>query len=240
MEIRKIKFKYMEFRVLRSNEIQVRPTDTKEKGKATLLLYQDARCAMDILDESVGSENWQKEYYEVKGNVYCKIGILTENGWVWKADCGTESNVDAEKGEASDAFKRAAVCWGIGRELYSSPKIRIACPDNYYWKDKMTMTFTVKEIVWGENKELKSLIILDKYGREAYNYSEGKETKPVQKEKKSNCDILKEFCGEKKKEEGIDKDELLRFWNYYCPKMDEWDNTVQPEKLWKRWLETKK
>ena len=93
----------MTFRNLFQSEIQIRPTDTKYKGSATLLLYQDARCAMDILDETIGSEKWQKEYYEVKGNVYCRIGILTENGWVWKGDCGIESNVDAQKGEASDA-----------------------------------------------------------------------------------------------------------------------------------------
>lgn len=237
MEIRRIKFKNMEFRVLRSNEIQVRPTDTKYKGKATLLLYQDARCAMDILDETVGSENWQKEYYEVKGNVYCKIGILTENGWVWKADCGTESNVDAEKGEASDAFKRAAVCWGIGRELYSTPKIRVDCPDSYYYNDKMTMTFTVKEIVWGENKELKSLIILDKYSNEVYNYSGTTETKEAPT--RSNLEILKSYCGALKNQDGVDQDDLLRFYRWYENKVNGYDRVLKPEILWNKWLTTR-
>lgn len=228
----------MEFRSLKSNEIQVRPTDTKSKGKATLLLYQDARVGMDILDDTVGPMNWSKEYYEVAGNVYCKVGIRNpETGeWTYKADCGTESNVDAEKGQASDAFKRAVVNWGIGRELYNTPRIKIDCPENYYYNDRMTMTFSVKTIEF-ENKECKKLVIVDKFGKEVYNY--GGSRKEVS-ESKSNCDILKEFCGEKKREEGIDKDELLRFWNYYCPKMDGWDNTVQPDKLWKRWLETKR
>lgn len=229
----------MEFRVLRNNEIQVRPTDTKYKGKATLLLYQDARCAMDILDETVGSENWQKEYYEVKGNVYCKIGILTENGWVWKADCGTESNVDAEKGEASDAFKRAAVCWGIGRELYSTPKIRVDCQDSYYYNDKMTMTFTVKEIVWGENKELKSLIILDKFGNEVYNYSEGNEAKPKEAPTRSNLEILKSYCGALKNQDGVDQDDLLRFYRWYENKVNGYDRVLKPEILWNKWLTTR-
>lgn len=228
----------MEFRSLKSNEIQVRPTDTKSKGKATLLLYQDARVGMDILDDTVGPMNWSKEYYEVAGNVYCKVGIRNpETGeWTYKADCGTESNVDAEKGQASDAFKRAVVNWGIGRELYNTPRIKIDCPENYYYNDRMTMTFSVKTIEF-ENKECKKLVIVDKFGKEVYNY--GGSRKEVS-ESKSNCDILKEFCGEKKREEGIDKDELLKFWNYYCPKMDGWDNTVQPDKLWKRWLETKR
>ena len=60
----------MKFRELKATEVQVRPTDTKIKGQATLLLYQDARVFMDILDETVGNENWQKEYYEVKGGKY--------------------------------------------------------------------------------------------------------------------------------------------------------------------------
>lgn len=41
-----------------------------------------------------------------------------ESEWVWKWDTGSESNVEKEKGQVSDAFKRAAVKWGIGRFLY--------------------------------------------------------------------------------------------------------------------------
>lgn len=231
----------MEFRKLKASEVQVRPTDTKNKGRATLLLYQDARVFMDILDETVGNENWQKEYYEVKGNVYCRIGIRNQFGeWVWKSDCGSESNVDAEKGEASDSAKRAAVCWGIGRELYQTPKVRINCPDNYYYNDKMTMTFSVKEIEW-EGKTLKSLVILDKFGKEVYNYGEGgkvQEEKP--KDERSNLEILKTYCGAMKNQEGTDKDELLKFYNYYEPLMSEWRMKVKPESLWNKWLQSKR
>lgn len=45
--------------------------------------------------------------------------------WITKEDVGELSNVAANKGRASDAFKRAATNWGIGRELYSSPKIQL-------------------------------------------------------------------------------------------------------------------
>lgn len=230
----------MEFRKLKASEVQVRPTDTKNKGRATLLLYQDARVFMDILDETVGNENWSKEYYEVKGNVYCRIGIKTADGWVWKADCGSESNVDAEKGEASDSAKRAAVCWGIGRELYQTPKVKINCPDSYYYNDKMTMTFSVKEIEW-EGKILKSLVIVDKFGKEVYNYGEGgkvQEEKP--KDERSNLEILKTYCGAMKNQDGIDKDELLKFYNYYEPLMSEWRMKVKPESLWNKWLQSKR
>lgn len=231
----------MEFRKLKASEVQVRPTDTKNKGRATLLLYQDARVFMDILDETVGNENWQKEYYEVKGNVYCRIGIRNQFGeWVWKADCGSESNVDAEKGEASDSAKRAAVCWGIGRELYQTPKVKINCPDSYYYNDKMTMTFSVKEIEW-DGKTLKNLVILDKFGKEVYNYGEGgkvQEEKP--KDERSNLEILKTYCGAMKNQEGTDKDELLKFYNYYEPLMSEWRMKVKPESLWNKWLQSKR
>ena len=89
---------------------------------------------MTILDETVGPENWQREHYECKGNLYCRVGIRMQRQdgsveWVWKSDCGTESYTDKEKGESSDSFKRACVNWGIGRELYTAPCIFINVPD---------------------------------------------------------------------------------------------------------------
>lgn len=232
----------MEFRALKASEIQVRPTDTKTKGAATLLLYQDARCAMDILDETVGNENWQKEYYDVKGNVYCRIGIFSSNGWTWKADCGTESNMDAEKGEASDAFKRAAVCWGIGRELYSGPRIKVRnLPDSYYYNDKLTMTFSVKSITYVD-KKIESIIIVDRNGNVVYSYGVGESTQVTNETAvgKTNVDILREFCGSKKTEAGVDRDDLKRFWEWYEPKVNGFNNRLKPEILWNKWCETKR
>jgi hypothetical protein len=110
----------------------------KEGKGLVLLLYKDARVDQNILDETVGTENWQREHYECKGNLFCRVGIDTNAivskdapqecfgaRWVWKADCGTESNTEAQKGEASDSFKRACFNWGIGRELYTAPFIWI-------------------------------------------------------------------------------------------------------------------
>lgn len=91
---------------------------SKYKPEATCVAYVDSRDVQKLLDEVVGPENWQDEYYAVKNNLFCKIGIRVNGEWTWKGDCGTESNVDKEKGEASDAFKRAAVKWGPGRFLY--------------------------------------------------------------------------------------------------------------------------
>ena len=100
------------FRSLRPDEVDVRPSQIKETGgqtKVDLLLYQDARCGQNILDESVGTLNWQKKYEYVGSLLFCLIGIRNpETGeWIWKSDVGSESNVEKEKGLASDCFKRA-------------------------------------------------------------------------------------------------------------------------------------
>ena len=92
---------------------------SKFKAEATCVAYIDARNVMDILDDIVGPENWQDDYKVIDGNLLAGIGILTEKGWIWKWDTGTESNIEKEKGQMSDAFKRAGVKWGIGRFLYS-------------------------------------------------------------------------------------------------------------------------
>ena len=110
------------------------------KWGASCVAYIDARDVQDILDEVVGQANWQVKYEEHKNNMFCSIGInadvevrdkenlvtsVGKSGWVWKSDCGTESQVEKQKGEASDAFKRAAVMWGVGRFLYSKKIIKL-------------------------------------------------------------------------------------------------------------------
>ena len=88
---------------------------------ANCVAYIDSRDVQDLLDEVCGPEKWQTRFSEHKGNLFCEIGIRINDLWIWKSDCGTESQVEKQKGEASDAFKRAAVMWGIGRFLYSLP-----------------------------------------------------------------------------------------------------------------------
>tara|TARA_R110000796_G_scaffold72775_5_gene164163 strand:+ start:5700 stop:6176 length:477 start_codon:yes stop_codon:yes gene_type:complete len=87
-------------------------------GKASCVAYIDARDAQDLLDDVIGPGNWATEYYEACGLLMCKVGIFVDGHWVWKSDTGSESNVEKNKGHASDAFKRACVSWGIGRFLY--------------------------------------------------------------------------------------------------------------------------
>lgn len=117
----------IKIRALRADEIEVRVAQVGEKG-VQLLLYKDSRCDKRILDEIFGVNGWANCYSEIKGNLYCSIMIYdNETGmWIQKQDCGVESNTEKEKGEASDAFKRAAFNIGIGRELYT--KIFIYVP----------------------------------------------------------------------------------------------------------------
>lgn len=110
----------MKFRLLRADEIDCRISTVTEKG-LSLLLYKDARCDMNILDETVGPENWERSHVVINGNLFCNVGIRCGDFWVTKQDVGTESYTEKEKGEASDSFKRACFNWGIGRELYTAP-----------------------------------------------------------------------------------------------------------------------
>lgn len=91
---------------------------SKFKPQAQCVAYVDARDVMKLFDEVCGAENWQDKYYEVSGMLFCEIGVKVGDEWVFKGDTGSESNIEKEKGHSSDAFKRAAVKWGVGRFLY--------------------------------------------------------------------------------------------------------------------------
>jgi len=91
---------------------------SKNKPQATCVAYIDARDAMSRLD-AVCVYGWHRRHTEVKGRIYCEVGIvMPDSSVLWRSDCGTESNTEAEKGESSDSFKRACVNFGIGRFLY--------------------------------------------------------------------------------------------------------------------------
>ena len=109
------------FRFLTADEIECRVAQCSDMG-VQLLLYKTARTDAALLDE-VYPDAWQNDFKVIDGKMYGGIGIKVNSEWLWRWDCGTESNMEAEKGEASDAFKRAGFKWGIGAEPYSSPFI---------------------------------------------------------------------------------------------------------------------
>lgn len=242
----------LKFRKLRADEIQVRPTDTKRKGSCLLLLYQDARCAMNILDETVGCD-WQKDYKEVNGNIYCGIAIKIDDEWRWRWDCGsfTAKEDDMQsKADASDATKRAAVCWGIGRELYNTPKLQVKCPDSYYYNDRMNMSFTVSKIEWDSNDNLSELVVVDKFNHVVYDFKNGgtnlfnaqnntsmrvPSAPTVENTTIDNKASLIQFCKEKKAEIG-ESEQLNKFYKYYVEKCNEWNKyKVDWQKKWSSW-----
>lgn len=161
--------------LLTKDDIEVKVKQITAKG-CLLLLYKTARVDMAMLDKIYGVGNWQCDYKVVNNNLYCGIGVLVNNNWVWKWDCGVESREDGEgnekKGEASDAFKRAGFKWGIGRELYTAPFIWVNVPTeldeskstNNKKIYKLVNTyekFKVSKIEYDSNRNISFLEIVD-------------------------------------------------------------------------------
>jgi len=159
------------FRLLRADEIECRVAQCSDKG-VSILLYKTARTDADLLDETVGPENWENDFKLVDGVLYGGIGILFGNRMVWKWDAGTESNTEAEKGRASDAFKRAGFKHGIGRELYSAPFIWVGADkcdikQGKNGKPQCSDNFEVSEIAYDAQERICKLRITLK-GKEVY------------------------------------------------------------------------
>ena len=238
------------FRFLNPDEVEVRPNKTTDKT-IQLLLYQDARCAMNILDSTLGPMAWQREYYEAGGLLFCKIGIYDseKNQWIWKGDTGSKSNIEEDKGLASDAFKRAAVAWGIGRELYTTPRIIIDLSEKDFFNGKVCQTFHVGEMEVNEGVITK-LTILDKWDKVRFSFTSNKEESTIVETKEpasvaSNNEAIKEFCSSMKGNEGIDIRQLKKFYTLYTgpSKKDpsksvaECFPKIKPQALWEKWLE---
>lgn len=171
------------FRLLQADEIDCRVAQvvTRASGPvASLLLYKDARVDQNILDEVFGIYGWQRRHEIIGGNLFCTVSVLnpTTGEWVSKQDVGVESNAEAEKGQASDAFKRACFNLGIGRELYSAPRIVIPLQAGEYkeqgGKVKCYATFGVKSIGYDAKECINALEIADNKGAIRYQLGRAK------------------------------------------------------------------
>jgi hypothetical protein len=169
----------MEIRLLQANEIDVRVQSVKKTSKGVgciLLLYKDARVDMKILDEVYGPNGWQRTHEVINDNLFCNVDTWDNEKkcWIRKHDVGVESNTEKQKGEASDAFKRACFNVGIGRELYTAPFIWIDLKDGEYTESngKLQVStfakFSVKSIGYNKEREIISLEIIDSKNTSRY------------------------------------------------------------------------
>lgn len=169
----------MQFRTLTASEIECRIGMVKDNG-LTILLYKNARVDMDILDETFGVFGWKREHSRDNANCTVSVFCSERNEWVSKEDTGTESNTEAEKGLASDSFKRACVNWGIGRELYTAPFIWIGSGDCTIQNRKCFDKFTVAEIGYDDRRRICDLSIRNEKTRKiVFEYHAGKKAKPT-------------------------------------------------------------
>lgn len=94
----------------------------RDKTRGSALAYIDARNVMERLDQVVGLQNWQTSYGESAGSITtCTLSLRINDEWIYKTDGAGKTQVEGEKGAISDALKRAAVQFGIGRYLYLFP-----------------------------------------------------------------------------------------------------------------------
>lgn len=169
------------FRLLKASEIDCRISTVKEKG-FSILLYKDARCDMNILDETVGQMGWKREHVRDNANCIVSLWDKDKKQWISKEDTGTESFTEKAKGLASDSFKRACFNWGIGRELYTAPFIWINAVQGEVFKktDGKFSSYAkmrLQTINYKENGDIESVVIVDKLGN--VRFGSGKAKSPV-------------------------------------------------------------
>ena len=142
---------------LNIDQVEFRVQSINKGGYATLLVYKDARADQQRLDDAVGPLNWQRRH--TGGNHNCIVSIWCDEKkeWVAKEDTGTESNTEADKGLASDSFKRACFNWGIGRELYDYPVISVKLNQDEFKveNNRVKQTWNLKLKSWSWYAEFK-------------------------------------------------------------------------------------
>lgn len=185
-------------RKLKAEEIECRVATCNEKG-CSLLLYKTARVDRAILTEMYG-DLWQNDFKVIDGKMYGGIAIYNKDlkEWLWRWDCGTESNTEKEKGEASDCFKRAGFKWGIGIELYSAPFIWCNVPTKKNANGKYipeSRFFELKKIGYADNGDINFIEIVDDKNNVVYKTGAFIEKKQQEPKKNPDEDLIKGFDG---------------------------------------------
>lgn len=221
------------FRTLRADEIDCRIATVKQSG-ITLLLYKDARCDMNILDETVGPLNWQRSHSRENANCTVSIWDDERKQWVSKEDTGTESFTEKEKGLASDSFKRACFNWGIGRELYTSPFIFVKSGDCKVESKRSGSGYTcndhfyVSDIGYDDNRVINRLQIRHQKSNKVVFDLGKKESEET--EEPSPIDELKKKC----ESHNIDLNEWAKQWGKNKTVNNLTDSEIDRMLLWIR------
>jgi len=160
----------LKIRPLRWDEVEVRVGTVGEGRGISLLLYKDARCDRAMLDEAVGPMNWQCHYTRDNKNCTVSIWDPDKEQWISKEDTGTVSNTEAEKGLASDSFKRACFKWGFGTELYEAPFIWLNIP-GITREDARRLKFKVAEMEVTDGK-ITRLAVIDQKQKVVFSYGQ--------------------------------------------------------------------
>ena len=193
------------FRMLRADEIDCRISTVTTSG-LSLLLYKDARCDMNILDETVGPLNWQRCHSRENANCTVSIWDAEKKQWISKEDTGKESFTEAEKGLASDSFKRACFNWGIGRELYTAPfiwipadKCSISGSGRKDRNNREIMTskdrFRVDSIGYSDHVITSLSIYSISRNKIVYTFNSAKDGSGEKQQVESKRDKIQEICG---------------------------------------------
>lgn len=241
-------------RLLKTDEIEVRIQQTDNNSYATYLLYKDARTDKKILDEKYG-DLWCNSFQLINGKLFCTISVYNTqiNQWISRSDVGVESNVEKEKGEASDAFKRAGVKWGIGCELYSAPNIKVALQPEDIYNGKCCLKLKVAEIGYNEDDKISKLVLVDSRNRVRYSYPQqqpqqantGQNTQqiqpqqqtPVQYSPKALIDNMMLNVEVIRMQPNVNMGQLQAFVTYYTNRIKNngWTGDFDTLKLWNAW-----
>ena len=189
-----------EIRLLSAEDIDVRVAQTLGGNNAVrvnLLLYKNARVDMKIMDELFTPMGWKRTHKMIGDRLYCQVEVwdAEKKEWICKEDVGVESNTEAEKGQASDSFKRACVNWGIGRELYSAPRVVVELNENEYTRDqnnriKVWAQFSVKSIDYDKkSRVITSLVIVDRDGNPRFDMNAKVQPKPAATRSRSRAQV---------------------------------------------------
>lgn len=237
-------------RLLTPDEIEVRMQQSDNKTYATFLLYKTARTDREHLTARYGNK-WKNEFKIIDGKLYCSISVFDDElkQWISREDVGTESNIEQDKGRASDAFKRAGFLWGIGDELYSAPNIKVGLSPEDVYNNKTCLKLRVAEIEYNTSNKISKLVLVDNRNSVRYAYPQQANTSqntqqiqpqqqtPVQYSPKALIDNMMLNVEVIRMQPNVNMGQLQAFVNYYANKFQTsgWIGDFDTLKKWNAW-----